>query len=169
MKRIYTASFLVLLMSIACQSQTVNKWENWRWLIGTWKGEGSGKPGQGEGTFTFSLDLDQHVIVRKNHAEYGAGDNKPKGVHEDLMIIYPAPGTKSSKAIYFDNEGHVIEYQVSFSDSSIVFTSDRTDNMPAFRLTYEPLGNNTADVKFEMSQDGENFTTYLDGKSHKLK
>lgn len=168
MKRLYTVSLIALLMSMVCQSQTVNKWENWQWLLGTWKGEGSGKPGRGEGSFAFSMDLDQNIIIRKNHAEYGTGDNTNKSVHEDLMIIYPSPETKSSKAIYFDNEGHVIEYQVSFSDSSIVFTSNRTGNMPVFRLTYSPLGNNTADVKFEMSQDGKNFTIYLDGKSHKL-
>jgi hypothetical protein len=167
MKSLFTIPVLVLLMALTCQSQTTGRWEKWQWLTGTWKGEGSGQPGQGEGFFTFSYDLDQNIMVRKSHSEYDSPGKISKSVHEDLMIVYPSTVNKSLKAIYFDNEGHVIDYQVSYSDSSIVFTSPKTGNMPIFRLTYTPLETNTVDTKFEMSQDGVNFTTYIEGKSRK--
>lgn len=39
---------------------------------------------------------------------------------------------------------------------------------PIFRLTYSLLGNGTINTKFEMSQDGEKFMVYIEGKSKKL-
>ncbi|MCJ7714336.1 hypothetical protein MUO66_07770 [Candidatus Bathyarchaeota archaeon] len=77
-------------------------------------------------------------------------------------------GGNPTKAIYFDNEGHIINYQVTYSDKSIVLTSDRIPNVPVFRLTYTLLGIDTVDTKFEMSQDGEKFTLYIEGKSKKI-
>ena len=41
--------------------------------------------------------------------------------------------------------------------------------IPVFRLTYTLLDNETINTKFEMSQDGEKFTTYIEGKSKKVK
>jgi len=41
-------------------------------------------------------------------------------------------------------------------------------NVPVFRLTYTLLENETVNTKFEMSRDGVNFTTYIEGKSKKL-
>ena len=46
--------------------------DNWTWLMGEWKGEGSGQPGQGEGTFSFSYDLNKNIIVRKSHSVFPA-------------------------------------------------------------------------------------------------
>ena len=71
-----------------CMGQQNTAWEKWAWLIGAWKGEGSGEPGQGGGTFSFTPDLDKKIIVRKSHSEYPATKDKPKIVHEDLMIVY---------------------------------------------------------------------------------
>ncbi len=161
MKSIFTAFVLAFFVTLMCHPQNTPKWDKWQWLMGNWKGEGSGQPGQGEGYFTFSYDLDQNIIVRKNHTVLSTDKTKAT-VHDDLMIVYPAPDG-STKAIYFDNEGHVIDYQVSISDGSIVFTSNRTGNMPVFRLTYKPLGSNKVNIKFEMSQDGVTFNTYLEG------
>jgi len=154
--------FSITSLTFGQQSST---WDNWKWLTGEWIGEGNGKPGQGGGTFSFKLDLDQKVLVRKAHSEYAASGNKPKIVHDDLMIIYPDHSGVASKAIYFDNEGHTINYSITYADKSIIFTSDRIAGVPVFRLTYLLLENQTIDVKFEMSQDGVKFMTYVEGKS----
>jgi hypothetical protein len=144
-------------------------WSKWEWLSGEWIGDGSGQPGQGSGTFSFSFDLDKNIMVRKSHSEYPATENKSKVIHKDLMIVYPDLQGNPTKAIYFDNEGHTISYTIGYSDKSIVLTSDKIPDVPVFRLTYTLLENETVNTKFEMSQDGEKFMVYIEGKSKKLK
>jgi hypothetical protein len=135
--------------------------------MGEWIGEGSGQPGQGGGTFSFTYDLDENIIVRKSHSEYPAAADKPAIIHDDLMVVYLDFSGNPSKAIYFDNEGHTINYQITYSDKSIVLTSDKIPGVPVFRLTYTLLESGTVDTKFEMSQDGETFMKYIEGKSRK--
>ena len=155
-----------LFTSFGQQNQA---WEKWNWLIGEWVGEGSGQPGRGGGTFSFKPDLDQKILVRKSHSEYPASANKPEIIHDDLMIVYLDNPENPNKAIYFDNEGHTINYSITYSDKFIVLTSDKVPNVPVFRLTYSLLDDASVNTKFEMSQDGEKFFTYIEGKSRKLK
>lgn len=165
-----------LILSIACIGlmgtcfgQSSPNWNKWNWLIGEWVGEGSGQPGQGDGTFSFKPDLDQKILVRKSHSEYPATVNKPQVIHDDLMVVYLDYSGNASKAIYFDNEGHTINYAVSYAEKSIVLTSDKMPNVPVFRLTYSLLDDATVNTKFELSQDGEKFMTYIEEKSKKMK
>lgn len=160
----------VLLFGIfyGCIAQQNPNWEKWDWLIGDWKGEGSGQPGQGGGTFSFTFDLDKNILVRKSHSEYPASSNRPAVIHNDLMIVYPDSQGIPIKAIYFDNEGHTINYTITYSEKSIVFLSEKSNYIPIFRLTYTLLENGTVKTKFEMSQDGLSFTTYIEGLSSKV-
>ncbi len=148
-------------------AQQTSSWDKWSWLIGEFQGEGNGQPGQGGGTFSFLFDLDKNILVRKSHSEYPASNNKPLIVHNDLMIVYPDYTGNPSKAIYFDNEGHTINYTIAYQDQAIVMTSNKVANVPVFRLTYTLLGDRLVYTKFEMSQDGEKFMTYIEGKSRK--
>ena len=165
---------LLLLIALTglfslCYGQQNSKWEKWNWLIGEWKGEGSGKPGQGTGVFSFSSDLNSQVIIRKGHTDFPAANGKPAFVHEDLLVVYSDPFTKEDKAIYFDNEGHTIRYNISYKANSIILTSEKVSNTPVFRLSYVQIDNKSVNVGFEMSQDGETFNKYLEGKSIKTK
>ena len=166
MKLYFTTALFFL--TILCFGQQSNTWDQWNRLTGDWQGEGSGAPGEGGGRFSFRYDLDKKIIVRKSHCEYAATDKKPKIIHEDLMVIYADQNGAPSKAIYFDNEGHTINYTVSYADQSIVFLSDKMPNAPIFRLTYTLTGQETVNTKFEMSQDGERFFTYIEGYSRKI-
>jgi len=152
-----------------CFAQQNKTWNKWQWLLGSWQGNGSGEPGKGGGTFSFALDLNEKVLIRKSHAEYTASENKPAITHDDLMIIYPDYSGNPAKAIYFDNEGHIINYSIMYDDKSIVFTSGRIPDVPVFRLTYSLLENETINTKFEISQDGDKFTTYIEGISKKIR
>lgn len=160
---------LVLFLGFvsACFGQAGNEWLKWQWLIGDWKGEGSGQPGEGEGTFSFTFDLDRNIIIRKSHSEYPATEKNSKVIHDDLMIVYRDPVTNSDKAVYFDNEGHKIFYTASFSDKSIILTSEKISDIPVFRLTYSLIDKVTVNTRFEMSLDGEKFMIYIEGKSKK--
>lgn len=159
----------LLVFTTICYGQKNTNWDKWSWLMGEWKGEGGGQPGQGGGTFSFSFDLDKNIIIRKSHSEYPASDNKPKIILDDLMIVYFDASDSSIKAIYFDNESHIINYSVEYADKSITLTSLKAPNAPTFRLTYDLLENEMINTRFEMSRDGVNFMTYVEGKSKKIK
>lgn len=161
--------FFILLTFVVFSQNKSNSWDKLTPLIGEWVGEGSGEPGQGEGAFTFLLDLDKNILVRKSFSKYPATNDKPAVNHEDLMIIYPGSNNDSYNAIYFDNEGHVIHYVVGINEKKIVFTSEKTTGDPVFRLSYSFIDSLTVNIKFEMSQDGDKFFTYVEGKSKKQK
>ncbi len=142
-------------------------WRPFDYLIGHWTGGGEGQPGTGGGTFDFSYDLDQNILIRRSHSEYTSQGSSVRTVHDDLLLIYLETALPE-KAIYFDNEGHVIHYTVTdLSDSLISFTSGQDLKTPVFRLTYIRLGEKKVNVKFEMSRDGKKFMTYIEGKSFK--
>lgn len=124
-----------------------------------------GQLGLGGGSFTFKHDLDDKILLRKNHSAYPATKDRPAVSHDDLMIIYP--GNNSPRAIYFDNEGHVINYSINLSENAITLINDKVQGVPVFRLTYSLLGAQSVSIKFEMSQDGEKFKTYLEGSARK--
>jgi hypothetical protein len=168
------ASVLLMLCSAgsltAQQARPAPNWERWAFLLGDWLGEGGGAPGQGTGTFSFSVDLDTQVIVRKNHSDYPASNDRPAYSHDDLMITYQESGTPL-RAIYFDTEGHVIRYVVTFpgSGNAVVFTSEPSNASPRFRLTYTETGKGSVGIKFEIAPPGkpEAFTTYIEAKARR--
>ena len=162
------AIYLLGFASISLAQQDTT-WNHWNWLAGDWIGEGSGTPGQGSGWFSFTPELNGKIIVRKSHSEYPAAKDKPEIIHDDLMVVYLDDDQQPNKAIYFDNEGHIINYTITYSDANIVFTSSKALNSSVFRLTYIPLNKETINVKFEMSRDGLNFQTYVEGKSVRKK
>lgn len=159
---------LVFFATIA-YPQAITPQQSWDRLMGTWTGEGSGNPGQGSGTFTFAYNLDSNVIVRTSHSEYPAFGTKPAVIHDDLMIIYPGNGKDFERAVYFDNERHVINYRITYADKGIILTSEKMPNTPVFRLTYTFSENGKVQTRFEMSQDGEQFFTYIEGSSSRVK
>ena len=163
--------FLIAFFSLISNSfaQQNPAWDKWSWLIGEWKGEGNGQPGQGGGTFSFQTDLDGKILVRKSRTDFPASENKPAFSHEDLMIVSLDYTGSPSKAIYFDSEGHTINYSITYAPKTIVLLSDNIPNVPVFRLSYSFIDDKTAGIKFEMSQNGEKFMMYLEGKSTKVK
>lgn len=178
LNRLRSSLILILLSGIALaansQQPAKNKTQQkWQYLEGDWVGEGSGNPGEGNGYFSFSEDLDGKIIVRRSHVEYPPSNGKPGSIHDDLMIIYPGNPGSPDKAIYFDNEGHIINYSASFGDGGkqMVFLSEKFENAPRFRLIYIPVDQDNVNVKFEIAPPGKAdvFKTYVEGKSHRKK
>ncbi len=159
----------LIVFSVSLAAQQKDDWSKFNYLIGEWRGEGSGNPGMGEGSFSFNFDLGKNILVRKNHTIFPATENRPASVHDDLLIIYKNMKGEADKAIYFDNEKHTINYSVAASDDKLIFTSEKIAGVPVFRLTYSPLGTDKVNIKFEMSQDGQKFMTYLEGNALKIK
>lgn len=140
-------------------------WSGFKFLIGDWIGEGSGAPGEGSGTITFYLALDDQILVRKNHAEYPEANGRPAFTHDDVTIHYRE--NNSVRAIYFDNEGHTINYSAAFSpdSSALILTSDINQAAPRFRFTYQKIENGRLNVIFEIAPPGkpDEFKKYVEG------
>jgi hypothetical protein len=167
---VLTLSALLMILFCGALGRAEAKddpWESCRFLIGEWVGEG--KEGQGTGYFSLMPDLQGKVLVRKNHADLPAGNGRPAAVHEDLMVIYKSEDGKSTKAIYFDSEDHVINYTVGISEDKLTFISAAVPHAPRFRLTYQKKADNQVGIKFEIAPPGkpEEFKMYLEGKAKK--
>ncbi|NVO10742.1 MAG: hypothetical protein HXX16_12315 [Bacteroidales bacterium] len=162
---------LILFVQLGWAQQPNSKWEKWNFLMGEWVGEGSGQPGKGGGYFSFNTDLDGNVLVRKGHTEFPATPDKKASVHDDLMYIYPDYTGNASKAIYFDNEGHVINYSITYTENSIVLTSEAIQNAPRFRLSYIMIDKDSVNVRFEFAPPSkpDDFKIYIEGKSVRKK
>jgi uncharacterized protein YaiE (UPF0345 family) len=76
--------------------------------------------------------------------------------------VYRERAGQPPKAIYFENEGHVIHNGVSSpSPDSVVFLSDATASGPQFRLAYR-LKSGVMEGSFQMRMPGKTeWTSYL--------
>jgi len=156
--------FFVLLMlspTFAWAEPAAEPWAGLQFLVGDWNGGGGGKPGEGTGAFSFKLDLGSKVLVRRNFAQYPPKPGQKEGVrHDDLMIVYLAGPLL--KAIYFDNEGHVINYAVTTADKTATFESDAgPPGVPRFKLVYQQKDDAAVDLTFSIAPPGSPFRPYI--------
>jgi hypothetical protein len=144
-------------------------WRPLEFLIGTWEAKTSGGSAgaAASGTYSFQTELKGHVLARHSDNSGCKGPADFDCLHSDLLYIYPgAP----YRAVYFDNEGHVIQYDVSTpSPTMVVFLSNGPKTEPAFRLIYELKGS-TMFGKFQMRLPGQDeFRSYLEWSGGKAK
>jgi len=153
--------FVVVLVAAAlsASAQSAN-WKPLEFLLGKWTGAAGAEDtphGAGQGAFSFDLDLNQRIIIRRNNASYDSGTP-----HDDLMVIYTEGSTR---AIYFDSEGHVIRYHVTVPEANrAVFESEGTQAGPKYRLTYW-LERGSLRGQFEIAEPGGEFKKYLSWSS----
>ncbi len=168
MRRVFSLVLVAVLLGGNAWAQTAAKpdpWEGLRFLIGTWEATttGGGAQAQGTGTYSFRLELRDHVLAR--HSAYASckGPEDFNCEHGDLLYIYPEGPAGELRAIYFDNEGHVIHYSVTAPKSgTLVLVSDANQPGPQFRLSYELRGGVMAG-KFQIRMPGQaDFVSYLE-------
>jgi len=87
------------------------------------------------------------------------------------MVVFQEAG--KTRAVYFDNEQHVINYNVTVSSdsSSVVFVSDVLPATPRFRLTNTKAGTDKIKITFEIAPPGkpESFTRYIEAVARRKK
>ena len=160
----------LLPLSIANRAQdTTSVWTSLECLLGDWVGEGGGQPGLGTGEFSFHPDLQSRILVRKSYVSYPPTKDRPAFRHDDLMVVYRESDGAPPRALYFDSEGHVINYSVTASSDqkTIEFLSEVLPSSPRYRLTYEKTGSDTLTLKFEIAPPGkpDSFSTYIEAKA----
>jgi hypothetical protein len=155
---------IALLSGLNPPAQPTDPWAGLRFLAGTWEAKTSGgsAQAQGAGAYTFAFELKDHVLERHSTSGACKGPEDFDCLHADRLTIYPA-GPGICKAIYFDNEGHVIHYDVSTPrPGSAIFLSDAAQPGPQFRLSYE-LAGGVMSGKFQIRMPGKSdFTIYLE-------
>ncbi len=158
---------LMIAASLAAQPKVENPFNPLDFLMGTWVGEGSGDPGQGSGEFSFEYDLDRKILIRRNTAQYPAQADRAAYRHDDLMIVYRE--ATALRAIYFDNEDHIIQYSIEASSGSARFISAARPDQPRYRLTYRKTGAKTINLEFEIAPPGkpEAFANYITSTVHR--
>jgi hypothetical protein len=127
-------------------SMPTDPWQALSFLEGTWDAhtQGGSARAQSSGTYTFKPELKHHVLVRRSRdAAACKGPTRFDCEHSDVLYVYQEARDQPLKAIYFDNEGHVIHYDVSTPDlSSAVFLSDGSPSGPQFTNVFiGPLPN----------------------------
>jgi len=152
-----------LVMPAASQEgQKADPWADYQFLIGQWVNENLSE--QGAGSSEFNMELQGKIMVRKNHAETPATEDRPATVHDDLMIMYLS-GDGQLKANYYDNEGHVIDYTATLSQdkNTLSFVSTASPETPQFRLSYVKSEAGKLAGSFEIAPPGKagSFSPYL--------
>jgi hypothetical protein len=144
---------------------TTAAWKPLEFLIGTWEArtQGGSAGAAGSGTYSFKTDLRDHVLARHSSTTGCKGPTDYNCEHGDLLYVYPDAIAKSYKAIYFDNEGHVIHYEVSTpTPTTATFLSNPSQPGPQFRLSYELKGS-TMYGKLQMRMPAQTeFKSYLE-------
>src|ERR1700685_3140718 len=155
---ILTAIFFAI-PPLWCQTTSDTPLKKLEFLLGKWTGVAGEKDtpqGAGQGGFSFESELNQKIIVRRNHAGYNSGAQ-----HDDLMVIYLDAPNDTPRAIYFDTEGHVIRYNLTFpATNKAVFESDGTQPGPRFRLSYS-LDGPSLKGTFEVAPPGSDYKPYM--------
>jgi hypothetical protein len=140
-------------------------WVGVRFLIGSWEAKTTGGVAQAQASagYAFRLELRDHILARHTRSGSCIAPDDFDCQHSDLLYIYPGGNGFALQAIYFDNEGHVIRYDLSTpKPNAVVFLSDPAQPGPQYRLSYELL-EGVMNGKFELKMPGQaDFTSYLE-------
>ena len=163
---LFPAVALLLASGLSVRSQVNgDPWAGLRFLIGSWEAKTTGGTAQAQSSavYSFRMELRGHVMARHSGGGACKGPDSFDCLHSDLLFIYPEGPNQALKAIYFDNEGHVIHYTVSTpKPGSVVFLSESGQPGPEFRLSYD-LADGVMMGKFQLRMPGQTeFTSYLE-------
>jgi hypothetical protein len=166
-RRFALLASMALLTACVLGAQTpapADPWAGLRFLLGSWEAKATGGMAQAQASaaYAFRLELRDHVLARHSSGGACIGLEDFDCQHVDLLYVYPAGNGQTLEANYFDNEGHVIHYDVSTpKPGTVVFLSDASQPGLQFRLSYE-LVEGVMTGKFQIQMPGQTeFASYL--------
>src|SRR5215471_4823053 len=156
---------VVSVLAAQTPPPTTEQWRALSFLEGTWDAKTTkAEPGvTSAGLYTFRKELGGHILARHTTNTGCKGPVDYNCDHSDELYVYEEASDAPLKAIYFDNEGHVIHYTVSTpSPITAVFASEPTPTGLRFRLVYELKGS-VMEGKFQMLMPGKTeWISYLE-------
>jgi hypothetical protein len=165
MKHMMIALFLTFPLMAGQTTPAADPFKALSFLEQNWEADTKGYGGvTSTGTYTFRRELGGHILARRSTSDAACkGPATFDCEHGDILYVYEEAPGQPLKAIYFDNEGHVIHYDVSTpSSSSVMFLSEPSHPGPQFRLTYE-LKDASMLGKFQMRMPGQSeWKSYLE-------
>ena len=132
-------------MSLDVKTVPLLSIDSLNFLEGTWAAD-VGPGAVPVGSYAFVRDLDGHVLERRSTSDVTCTlPGSAVCAHRDLLYVYQDSAGAPLKAIYFDAEGHVIQYDVEIQHEGgaygrrdyAIFLSEVSALGPRFRLTYE--------------------------------
>jgi hypothetical protein len=167
MKRVlFTTVFLAGVLRAQDPTQhPVVSFNELRFLEGTWEAKTPASAAGPEvtGKYSFRKELGGHILARHSDSDGCKGPADFDCDHHDLLYVYQdAPG-QPLKAVYFDNEGHTIHYDVFRPTATqVVFLTDPSAPGPRLRLVYD-LDRRIMSGKFQMLAPGQSeWRSYLE-------
>jgi hypothetical protein len=142
-----------------------NPWAGFRFLLGSWEAKTTGGVAQAQASagYSFRMELRDHLMARHSRSGACSAPDDFDCQHSDLLYIYPASNGSAFEAIYFDNEGHVIRFDVTTpKPGTVLFLCAPAQPGPQYRLSYTFL-DGVMSGQFEMKMPGQTeFTSYLE-------
>ena len=163
---------LALLSIVACaQAQAPaapDPWTAVAFLEGTWDAKATGANGAAvDGRYTFVRELGNHVLARHGSTADCKAPTAYDCEHGDLLYVFQEGPGQTLKALYLDNEGHVIHYVVSSPNPDQAMFLSEPGPGPRFRLLYA-LNNGVMIGKFQIQSPGQSgWTSYLEWRGAK--
>ena len=156
---------VVSVLAAQTPPPTTEQWRALSFLEGTWDAKTTkAEPGvTSAGLYTFRKELGGHILARHTTNTGCKGPVDYNCDHSDELYVYEDAAGGPLKAIYFDNEGHVIHYTVSTpGPKTAVFASEPNSAGPRFRLVYELKGS-IMEGKFQILMPGRTeWNSYLE-------
>lgn len=144
------------------QLATAGKWKAFQFLFGTWSGDGLGPGGKGPGTLTVEPDLDGTILRAVNSQSFSGNEKQPPFTYRGMIIL-----SSPTRALFVDNEGHVLHYIVRATSNKVVFTGEReaVPVAPRFRFSYTLLKDGKLDCSFDIApmDTPDKFTIHVSG------
>jgi hypothetical protein len=159
--------FLFIGGTLAQENKKTDKWEKFKFFIGSWEGTGEGVSGKSTVEREYSFILNSKYIKSVSKSVYEPQEKNPKGeIHEETGMI--SFDTKRKKFVFrqFHIEGFVNQYtseSISDDGKTIVFVTESIENIPEgwrARETYKILNDNEFQETFELSEPGKEFEIY---------
>ena len=167
MRRILLVILLLPLLAYAQSVPQNERWQHFKFFIGTWKGTGKGEPGVSVVEREYKIVLNNKFINVKHKSSYEPQARNPKGeTHEDWGYISFDRARKVYVMRQFHVEGFVTQYYaqtITPDGKTIVFLSENLENLPAgfrARETYKILNESEFVEVFELAPPGKEFSVY---------
>jgi hypothetical protein len=112
--------FSVSLLAQSAPTPAADPLKSLSFLEATWDAKSAaGSAGAtASGAYTFKRELGGHILARSSSSSDCQGSATFDCEHRDLLYVFDDVAGQPLKAIYFDNEGRVIHYEVSTSTST---------------------------------------------------